>query len=52
MLSARSCIWVGATPDTNTGWGDEGIESSPEEKVLGVLIEVKSDMSHQCVLTV
>ena len=46
-----SCLWVGATPAINTGWGDEGTESSPAEKDLGVLVDALPVLHQSCVWT-
>ncbi|PKU35382.1 hypothetical protein llap_14313 [Limosa lapponica baueri] len=42
-----SCTWVRATHQYPYRWGDEGIESSPDEKDLRILVDEELDMSQQ-----
>ena len=50
MPSARSCTRIGTIPSRDTSLGENGLESSPEEKDLGMSVDERLNMSWQCVL--
>ena len=35
VWSERSCVWVRASPTTNTGWGMKGLRSAPTRRTWG-----------------
>ncbi|PKU43347.1 rna-directed dna polymerase from mobile element jockey-like [Limosa lapponica baueri] len=42
-FNKAKCTWVRATLGVNTGWVNEGIESSPAKENLRVLVDEKLD---------
>ena len=43
--SARSCMWVGAIPSTNTGWAEKGLRAALRRKTWGCWWILKLNMA-------
>ena len=50
--SARSCTWVRAVPNTDTGWVENGLRAALRRSVWGASVDERFNVSQQCALAV